>query len=337
MAPRRVTLAEVAERAEVSRTTASFVLSGRTDMRISTDASVRVRQAAEALGYRPNLTARSLRTNVTQTIALVSDGTADTSHAGELIGGCVATARAADRLVFVSEASDHEAVTGLLDRQVDGVIYASMTTREVHPPAGLRGIPLVLLNCLADGFGAPAVIPDDYGAGRAAARALLAAGHRGDIHVVGGRQVTPATPDGAYAGRERMRGIEQALRRARTAPAGVIECGWSSPADAYREVLALLDSGVRPAALICCDERLALGAYQAIGDAGLQVPADISVVSVTDSELAGWLRPPLTAVATSYRELGTRAVELLIAERLDPVVYRVRLPLRVRGSVGTIL
>ena len=64
--PRRVTLREVAGRAGVSPTTASFVLAGRDDMRISEDARLRVRQAAADLGYRPNLTARSLRTKVTR-------------------------------------------------------------------------------------------------------------------------------------------------------------------------------------------------------------------------------------------------------------------------------
>src|SRR6478736_1615830 len=88
----RITLLDVAERAGVSRTTASFVLTGRRDMRISADAEERVRRAARELGYRPSLLARSLRTNQSQTLGLISDVIATEVFAGELIRGSLATA-----------------------------------------------------------------------------------------------------------------------------------------------------------------------------------------------------------------------------------------------------
>ena len=69
----RVTLRDVAERAGVSRTTASFVTTGRRDMGISAQAEERVNKAARELGYRPSLLARGLRTNLSQTIGLISD------------------------------------------------------------------------------------------------------------------------------------------------------------------------------------------------------------------------------------------------------------------------
>jgi LacI family transcriptional regulator len=87
MTGRRVTMADVARSAGVSRTTTSFVLSGRTDMRISETCRKRVLEAARALGYRPNVTARSLRTKSTQTIGLVSDSITTTPFAGEVIRG----------------------------------------------------------------------------------------------------------------------------------------------------------------------------------------------------------------------------------------------------------
>lgn len=341
MAPRRVTLAEVAEHAQVSRTTASFVLSGRTDMRISADASQRVRSAAEGLGYRPNLMARGLRTNVTQTIALVTEPVERAGYAGELVQGCVERALAADRLLFITETvgeavADDRLIGGLLDRQVDGVIYASMVTRAVTPPPALRGVPLVLLNCLADDSGAPSVLPDECGAGRTAASAVLDAGHRTGIHVIGGRQITEATPEGALAGRERMRGIEEVFRREKVTPASVIECDWSAPEQAFAEVRAMLAGGVRPAALICGNDRIAFGAHQALSAAGLRVPEDVSMVSFDDSELTSSLRPPLTSIATPHRELGRQAVHLLISEQFDPVVHRVPMPLRTRGSIAPV-
>ena len=97
------TLLDVAERAGVSRTTASFVLTGRRDMRISADAEERVRRAARELDYRPSLLARSLRTNQSQTLGLISDVIATEVFAGEMVRGSLATALLHDHLLFIGE------------------------------------------------------------------------------------------------------------------------------------------------------------------------------------------------------------------------------------------
>lgn len=339
MPPRRVTLADVAREAGVSRTAASFVMTGRSDMRIAAETQERVLQAAEKLGYRPNLTARGLRTSVTRTIGLISDTIATTQFAGEVIHGGLDAALAKDHLLFIAESEGNpeveaKLVDGMLDRQVDGMIYATMYTREVEPPRSLRGRPLVLLNCLADGVEAPSVIPDEVGAGRTAAQALLEAGHDEGIYVIGGHHVTHATPAGAFAGRERMTGIHQALREADVPLAGVLECAWE-PEHGYEHVRELLAAGRRPKALICCNDRLSLGAYQALQEAGLEVPRDVSLVSFDDSDLASWLRPQLSSVALPHYELGRKAVELLITGQLEPVVHHIPMPLRLRASVAT--
>jgi len=333
--PRRPTLRDVAKRAEVSPTTASFVLTGRDDMRISEEARHRVLRAAAELSYRPNLTARSLRTKITRTIALVSDTIATEHYAGGLIHGSLAAAVKHQHLLFVSESEgdpDVEArlIEDLLGRQVDGFVYASMYTRQVKVPRALKGHPLVLLNCTARDAGVPAVLPDETGAGRTAARALLDRGHRNGIYVVG------EMPADVFAARERRAGIQEALSAAGTGLAGVVDCVWW-PEGAYDAVSRFLRSGPRPAALICLNDRVAFGAYQALSEAGIAIPDDVSVVSFDDSDLASWLRPQLTSVALPHHELGRRAVELLLAG--DPAqpateIERVPMPLRERLSVG---
>jgi LacI family transcriptional regulator len=104
MRPRRTTLQQVAQRAGVSRTTASFVLTGRqADMRISDDTRDRVVSAAKELDYRPNRISRGLRTSVTHTIGLVSDTITTEPFAGEAIRGALTAALANDRMLFVVE------------------------------------------------------------------------------------------------------------------------------------------------------------------------------------------------------------------------------------------
>ncbi|MPY98753.1 MAG: LacI family DNA-binding transcriptional regulator [Actinophytocola sp.] len=334
----RVTLADVARRAGVSRTAASFVLAGRTDMRIAEATRQRVVASADELGYRPNITARSLRTAVTGTIGLISDTITITPYAGGVIQGAVDTALTHDRLVFVAETSgdrdvEHGLLQEMLDRQVDAFLYAAMFTQLREPPELLREYPVVLLNCLAETFTAPAVLPDETGAGATAAMALLDTGHVDGIHVIGGRHDTADTPGGVVAGRERMAGIEAALAEAGTAPASVTECVWHTPVYGYRAVSDLL-ARHRPSALICLNDRLAFGAYQALHERGLRVPDDVSVVSFDDSDLASWLRPALTSVALPHYELGEVAVKLLVENRLEPGQVRVPMPLRERASVA---
>ncbi|MFM9616056.1 LacI family DNA-binding transcriptional regulator [Streptomyces niveiscabiei] len=336
MSRRRVTMTDVARRAGVSPTTASFVLAGRRDMRISGDAEDRVRRAARELGYRPNLTARGLRTSVTRTVALISDTIATTQFAGEVIHGALDAAGAREHVLFVAETegdaqTETRLVEGMLDRQVDGFVYATTYSREVRLPAALRDARVVLLNCYERDARAPGVLPDEVNAGRDAARVLLDAGHRQGVHVIGGRHVTDATPDGVWAGRERMRGIEEVLAGAGVRVEGVAECDWQ-PEDGHREVGRLLAAGTVPRALVCLNDRLSLGAYQALQEAGLRVPDDVSVVSFDDSDLAVWVRPGLTSVALPHYRLGRTAVELLLDGGAEPVVQRVPMPVMLRAS-----
>jgi LacI family transcriptional regulator len=332
MAPRRVTLQQVATMAGVSRTTASFVLTGRdSDMRISAQARDRVLQAAAELDYRPNRISRGLRTSVTHTIGLISDTIATEPFAGEVIRGAVTAALAHDRMLFVVETEGDPQVEDLLvrdmlDRQVDGFIYAAMFTKEVTIPARLSGEPIVLLNCLAADSRVPAVIPDEVNGGRAAAQVLLDAGHRDGIYIVG----EPAPH--IFAGRERVTGIEAALADAGVRLSGILDCKWW-PAPAHVAVCGLLDSGRRPSAFVCLNDRIALGAYEALTEAGVRLPADVSVVSFDDSFLAAWIRPPLTSIALPHHDMGKRAVELLVKGG-DGGQHPIDMPVRLRESVA---
>jgi len=178
----RVTLMDVAQRAGVSRTTASFVTTGRLDMRISADAQERVLRAARELGYRPSLLARSLRTNRSQTIGLLSDQIAVGAFAGEMIRGSLTSALLHEHLLFVAETAGSAAVEkrmidNMLDRGVGGFLYACMYTKRVRISSALRAQPLVLVNCTTRARTAPTVIPNESEAGRAVARILLRYGH----------------------------------------------------------------------------------------------------------------------------------------------------------------
>ena len=152
-------------------------------MRISPDADARVREAARETGYRPNILSRSLRTGTSRTIGFVSDTVATTPFAGHLIWGALDAARDRDHLLIIGETEgdpdlEQQLIDAMHDRGVDGIVFASMYTRELEIPPGLNDGPAVLLNAVPRGPSEiQCVVPDEFEAGRTAVAALIEAGH----------------------------------------------------------------------------------------------------------------------------------------------------------------
>lgn len=348
MSPRRVTLADVAKAAGVSRTTASLVLSGRgRELRISQDVEQRVLKAADELQYRPNIVSVGLRTGTTRTIGFISDTIATTRLAGDMIKGALEAARDRGFMLFIGETEGDAELESLLlqamhDRQVDGLVLASMFTRTIKVPKTVTATPAVLLNALPkQPAPLPAVLPDEVEAGRRAARILLEAGHRDGIYLIGAGPGKRDVPAESVAAVERLVGIREALGEMGVKVAGARTCPDWQPEYGLAATRDLLRTA-RPRALICFNDRIAMGAYQALDDFGLKVPADVSVVSFDDHPIASWVRPKLTTVALPHYELGRKAVDVLFAEidrdRADAdrvgEVHRVPMPVRSRESVA---
>jgi LacI family transcriptional regulator len=309
---KRATLTDVARLAGVSVTTASYILNGRSEeMRISSETEAKVRAAIEELDYRPNRSAQNLRRSSTQTIGVISDFVASGAFASQMLTGASAAARSLEHLLVIGETLGDRATEDLLiaemrDRQVDGIVYLTVAASLVSVPEALHAGPTVLLNCLDPDVPLPAVLPDDEGGGRAAAKHLLAAGLREEVWVVGDDFAL-----GSTAGHDRLRGLSLSLEQAGSYLTGVVPCEWT--VQAARDALhAWLGAGNRASALVCLNDRVAMGAYQALAEASLDVPHDVSVISFDGSDLASWLRPRVTSLALPFLAMGTLAVEQLL-------------------------
>lgn len=308
----RPTLADIAALSGVSRTTASFVLNGRTDMRIAEVTADRVRAAAADLGYRPNAIALALRGNSTQTIAMISDSIATNEYGGQMVAGALEAAQSLDKLLVVAETNGNQAIEtaiiqDLLDRRVDGFIYATEATRFAQIPELLLGHRTVLLNCLDKLERLPSVIPDEHAAGILAAKTLTSSAHKLTAMVGTGHK-------DSYSLQRRVAGIRKALPKSRAFVE--LDCDWW-PESAFAVVDEFLGTTaerrhLRPDSLICLNDRIAMGAYQALHEHGLVPGKDLSVVSFDDSLLAAWLRPGLTSVSMPHRKLGGIAVRQLV-------------------------
>ncbi|MER7922618.1 LacI family DNA-binding transcriptional regulator [Streptomyces sp. NPDC096057] len=336
----RPTSRDVARIAGVSHTAVSFVFNGRAEGNLSPATQERIRQAAAQLGYRPDPVARGLRRRRTAVIGLVTDEIASSPFAGRLLRGAMETAWDSDHLVLTVDsggdpAKEDAAVAELLDRRVDGIIYAAMSLRRVRVPEGLHRTHSVLANCLPDDDSLPAVVPAERAGGRTAARLLLGAGHR-RLAVIGGLD--------DIASVERTRGFRDALRaEGVTVPAEWIVRGGGEISTGYAGALRLFDGierGRRPTGVLCYNDRVAAGVLHAATRLGIDVPADLSVVGYDNQEhMAAFLTPPLTSVALPHRAMGEAAARLLLdaieaGRTPPPTVRRLAGPVVSRDSVG---
>ncbi|MCZ9351697.1 LacI family DNA-binding transcriptional regulator [Streptomyces mutabilis] len=336
----RPTSRDVARLAGVSHTAVSFVFNGRAEGNLSLATQERIRQAAAQLGYRPDPVARGLRSRRTAVIGLVTDEIASTPFAGRLLRGAMETAWDSEHLVLTVDsggdpAKEDAAVAELLDRRVDGIVYAAMSLRRVRVPEGLHRTHSVLANCIPEDGSLPAVIPAERAGGRAAARLLLAQGHR-EVAVVGG--------ENDIASVERLNGFRDALRAAGiTVPRQRVVRTGGEISSGYEGALRLLDgaaAGRHPTGLFCYNDRVAAGVLHAAARLGLTVPGDLSVIGYDDQEhMAAFLSPPLTTVALPHRAMGEAAVRLVLdsigtGRMPSPTVRRIACPVIDRESVG---
>lgn len=335
---RRVSIKDVARAAEVSVTTVSHVLNDTPGKRVNDATRARVHQVAGDLGYQANSIARSLRTQRTHTIAMISDEIATTPHAGRIIlGAQEAAARQGWLLVLVNSGGDaatEEAdVRALKQRQVDGFIYATMFHRVVELPASLAQQPVVLLDATTTTGDVSSAVPDEYAAGRAATEALIAAGHR-RIGFAGNTDDIPAAHG-------RLRGYRDALEAAGIEhDDDLVVAALSETEGGVESGRALLGLAERPTAIFAFNDRMAFGIYHAAAEHGLRIPTDLSVIGFDNQELiATGVRPQLTTMSLPHYDMGVWAVETLIhrIEHPDAEPQHVRLdcPLVSRESIAS--
>ena len=334
---KRPSMKDVAELAGVSRTTASYVINKAPDAdSIPPETQARVHAAVEELGYRPNALAVGLRTSKSNVLGFVTDEVATTPFSGNIIMGAQEVAWRNGKILLVVNTERHPdveeaAVNEMLERQVDGVIFAAMFHREVTVPANIHEVPAVLVDCYCRDRSLPSVVPEEAGGGRTATEFLLQKGHR-RIAMINGKAKFPATTG-------RTDGYRQALA-AFNVPVdeSLIRYGAWWQETGYENALDLMRLPDPPTAIFCATDRIAMGAYDAVKELGLSIPADVAIVGFDNQEIiAGHLRPSLTTVALPYYEMGKWAVEYLIEQEgqeksAEPVQARLECPLIERES-----
>lgn len=299
------------------------------------------------------MAARSLRTK-SQTIGFVSDFITLAGFGGQMIHGAMQEARKTEHVLLITETEqdplvphaiaetgvegsepgdESAAINALLDRLPEGIIYATVRSQPVTVPKAARSVPVVLLNASSSAEAECSVLPDEYAGGRSIAGLLIDNNFSSGIVVIGSSQTAIHDPGSTPAVSRRLDGIFSVFDEHGITPLAQIDCPiWDAQAG-YTAVKTLIDAREPLNALLCLNDRLAFGAYQALTEAGLRVPDDVSVVSFDDDPLASYLRPQLTTAALPFREMGELAVRLLLDQNAEKKEHLVPMPVQLRGSL----
>jgi LacI family transcriptional regulator len=306
------TSSDVARLAGVSRPTVSFVLNNSSvSDSIPAETKERILEAAKQLSYRPNLAAKSLKTNQTHTIGFITDEIATTPHAVNIIKGAQDAALDSGKMLLIVNTGRNTtikqtAIEMMLERQVEAIVYAAMYHQEVELPSNIHEVPAVLIDCFDSNRALPSVVPDEVQGGRTATEVLLAKGHR-RIGFINNLDPIPATFG-------RLEGYKQAL-----AAYGVpfdthlVVAHYSDSAGGYdgtRELMAVNDP---PTAIFCFSDFMAMGAYDTLRKLGLSIPGDVAIMGFDNQELiARQIYPRLSTMELPHYKMGQWAIQFLL-------------------------
>jgi len=327
---RRARIADVAKEAGVSKTAVSFAFNSPD--RLNAVTSARIREVADALGYRPHPVARMLTQKNTMTIGLLTPQVlsvvfTNPFYAELCAGVAAATDGAGYGLLFVSPL--HGSLIRAIGRAtVDGFVAVSLgEDRPEVEQIRRAGLPMVLVDSGALPEHGSVESNDEVGA-RAAARHLLSLGHR-QFAVIGIEP--PDTPDlfeyspgpTETVASRRLTGYRQGLEL------GGIKLGSErivvGPATFDGGVAAfhrIWEDGLRPTAILAMSDVMAVGVMWAVREVGLRVPEEISIVGFDDLDVAAHSNPPLTTVHQPIRRKGEEAARLLLRMIASPDLER---------------
>jgi len=328
---RTATINDVADRAGVSYQTVSRVINNQANVAPAT--RQRVLQAIEELSYRPSLMAKGLVTRKSQLIGIVAYGTGQYGPA-QIVQQVEQASRDRGYEVLVTTLREFEpeaigrAVERLGQFGVDGLVMVTPLDAHRAVEAAGTAFPFVMIDATRDVNG-PSVSIDQFEGARIATAHLVDLGHRCILHVAG---------PGEWSDAElRYQGHLDVLLRS-SLPALPRRTGDWSAESGYAAARAALDAGEHFTAVFAANDQMALGVVAALGERGLRVPTDVSVVGFDATPESAFFSPPLTTVEQKLEVLGRKAVDelmrLMTESARQPRQYLFQPTLIVRGSTA---
>jgi LacI family transcriptional regulator len=307
---KRVTLKDVAAKADVSLASASYAINGTGSL--GEAVRTHILAVAEELGYRQNMSARAMRTGKTGAIGLVVPDFTNPFFTS-LARTVMRSARTAGYCVFVTDTEESEdlerdAFRRMLDRGIDGVVWFPI--RDVNTvKAQTDVVPTVLIDRSIAGL--ESIQADYESGGRLAAEHLISLGHK-NIGIVAG-------PMDIVSQKQRVEGARAAIAQ----QAYLRFCVHNAFSMDLEPAVANAITGGGATAIFAGTDLIALGVIKHLQARGVRVPEDVSVIGFGDSPWAPLSSPPLTTIEMPIEDMATEAVEVLLA-RIDQRKMRPR-------------
>lgn len=305
---RPVTRADVARYAGVSTAVVSYVINnGPKPVALAT--ADRVRRAIDVLGYRPNLSARALRSGLTRMLALVVSDISNPVFADYALQVQVEANRRGYALLMANAHADPDienlVIDDLISRQVDGLILASIGVRpERVRSLSQFGVATVVIDSATPVNGLASLGCD------AAEGSLAVVEHLVMVH--GHAQVALVIGQGVPGADLREQGWLTATRRAGLLDGPVARRPYTRQGG-YEAALHLLAARNRPTAIFASSDLQGVGVLRAIQSLGLRVPDDVAVVSFDGTTESEFTSPPMTAARQPVSEMATASVRTVLA------------------------
>ncbi|MGE3246276.1 MAG: LacI family DNA-binding transcriptional regulator [Beijerinckiaceae bacterium] len=308
---RRATLKDVAQAVGVHVSTVSRALNPSTRHLITDEIADRIVEASKQLNYRPNPAAYSLRTNRTHTIGVVVPDITN-SIFPPMIRGVEDVLSPHGYAVLVvntdlNRKREAAAIAALSARGVDGLIVASAEREDATLSAlASQGTPVVTVNRRTDDASVSSIINDETEGVRLMLEHLVALGHRRIATIAGNQRVS--TGQRRYDAFLRNT-VEMGLQ---IGPEQVAFVQAFNEAEGERAMEQLLSGNGGFTAVLCANDRLAIGAISALRRRGLSCPADMSVTGINDMAMVDCIEPPLTTIRIQHYKIGQAAADVLL-------------------------
>ena len=305
----KTTLDTIARNTGFSKSTISRVLNNKAySSRISRETVEIILDEAERCGYTPNLIAKNLRKNHTQTIGLLVPSLSNPYFA-EIASVIISEAQKCGYTTLVSDTKEDEelqnsSITTLISRPVDGIIIVPCGNDPAYlEQTNSQCVPVILVDRYYENSPLPYVVTNNFQGGYLATSLLIKNGHRNIACIQG--------PPGATPNKKRIEGYLLVLKENGLEDRATIVGNEFSVQNGYLETKLLLNNEKRPTAIFALSNTIGLGAIKAIREARLKIPDDISLVSYDNNMYLDYLEPSITRIGQMVDEMGKMAVKLL--------------------------
>lgn len=298
------TILDVAKRAGVSKSLVSMVIRG--DDRVSPIRRDAVLEAIADLGYRPNAMARGLVQRTTRIIGVVVSDLRNPFN-GDVVAGILNEAASFGYKALVNTSDrqkglEVDAIESFLELRVDGLVLATSRIDDQTIGHASGAVPVVVLGRkTSDDFTDSLTIDNEMGA-EIAVDHCVDLGHRAIAHIAGREGI---------AARRRRTGYERAMGRHGLTDHMTIVDGGFTEAGGYRGGQLLLQQKTLPTAVIAANDLCAIGVLNALEEAGLEIPGDVSLVGYDNTSLAALRHVSLTSIHQPGEDMGRKAMDLL--------------------------